>query len=272
MGDCVLLLKARTGGNGLQKILSDPQEGIRLLGLSLLNLSEGKSYQGRWMDREAVLVLLQGDAQVKAGDHNFTGLHRDGVFHQKATSVYVPVGVPFEVENTGSERAEFALCTTVVSELEERLQPFAVYPDEVQDRRVGRENWQREVHDIMVANVEGRVQRIIVGETFNQPGNWSSFPPHKHDDYQPGVEACMEEVYHYRLDPPGGFGVQLIYTADRSLDEAYTVRDRDTFLVPRGYHPLSAAGGYRLYYLWMMAGETGRTMIPHDDPDYAWLK
>jgi len=84
-------------------------------------------------------------------------------------------------------------------------------------------------------------------------------------------EVKQEEIYYFRVDPPQGFGFQRIYTSDGSLDEAYVVRDGDTVIIPRGYHPVAAAPGYSLYYLWMIAG-TQRIMRPRDDPAHAWVK
>jgi 5-deoxy-glucuronate isomerase len=107
----------------------------------------------------------------------------------------------------------------------------------------------------------------MVGETFNPPGHWSSFPPHKHDGRN--GEPKLEEVYHYRIDPPQGFGYQTIYTNDGE-SITHQVRDRDTVLLPYGYHPVSAAPGYRLYYLWAMAGEQ-RELALYEDPAHRWI-
>ena len=111
-------------------------------------------------------------------------------------------------------------------------------------------------------------------------GNWSSYPPHKHDD-TPDSLANNEEIYYFRLGRSGstetsaeGFAVHRTYTADGSIDETLVVRDRDAFLVPRGYHgPCVAAPGYPLYYLNVMAGPNPeRTMAIVDDPAYAWIR
>jgi 5-deoxy-glucuronate isomerase len=111
--------------------------------------------------------------------------------------------------------------------------------------------------------------RILLGETINPPGNWSSYPPHKHDTHEPPHEVRLEEVYLFKIDPPGGFGVQIRY--DGAGEECFTVRDGDVAAIPSGYHPVVAAPGYSLYYLWVMAGE-GRQMIPRLDPAHAWVQ
>jgi 5-deoxy-glucuronate isomerase len=111
-------------------------------------------------------------------------------------------------------------------------------------------------------------------------GNWSSYPPHKHDD-SPGSLVENEEIYYFRLgrrDSPGtsreGFALHRTYTADGSIDETTPVRDGDVFLVPRGFHgPTVAAPGYPLYYLNVMAGPgPSRSMAICDDPDYGWIR
>ncbi len=148
-------------------------------------------------------------------------------------------------------------------------QPFVVRPEEVGVKIVGRENWTREINDILVG--DPRVSRMLIGETFNPPGNWSSYPPHRHEKDEPPDEVKLEEVYYFRLKPAQGFGVQRIYTDDRAIDETYALEDGDVTIMPRGYHPVAAAAGYRLYYLWVLAGMTPK-MLPRAAPAPAWVK
>jgi len=164
--------------------------------------------------------------------------------------------------------AEVAICTAP-SESERPAQ--VITPDQIRVDNVGNWNWRREVHHVISDNVP-QAQRLIVGETFNPPGNWSSYPPHKHDRDDYPFEVNMEEIYHFRLNPPQGFGIQRIYTDEGDIDLTYTVEDQDTVLLPRGYHLVGAAPGYQLYYLWMMVGPNERHMLPCDDPQHAWVK
>jgi 5-deoxy-glucuronate isomerase len=255
---------------GYQDIVgADNAARLKWLRFGLLRLHPGESFTGETETHEVVLVLLEGACDIEAGEASFSGLTRENVFQEKATAVYVPIATTYTVKNTGVKPMEVAVCKAPA---DTKYSPFIVRPEEVWDRPVGRDNFLRHVHDIVVKNAEGNVQRIIVGETFNLPGNWSSYPPHKHDDYKPGVEACMEEVYHYRLNPSHGFGLQSLYTADGSTDEVYRVQDKDTFMIPYGYHPVCAGAGYELYYLWVMAGDVDRVMIPNDDPQHTWVR
>jgi 5-deoxy-glucuronate isomerase len=138
-------------------------------------------------------------------------------------------------------------------------------PAEVEGVARGRGSYSREVHNLFVT--DGHARRLMIGETFNPPGNWSSYPPHKHDGRD--GEPKLEEVYYFRLDPPQGFGQQMLYTADGE-SVTHAVRDGDAVLLPYGYHPVSAPPGYRLYYLWGMAGEQ-RKLALHEDPAHRWI-
>ncbi len=135
---------------------------------------------------------------------------------------------------------------------------------------VGSGNWARQVRTIL--GPEHAAGRLIVGETVNPPGNWSSYPPHKHDEDNPPHEVQLEEVYYFKFDPPGGFGVQLRYDGKGDpADEVFVVRDGDVAIIKSGYHPVVGAPGYAFYYLWVMAGH-GRRMAPALDPRHAWVQ
>jgi 5-deoxy-glucuronate isomerase len=116
---------------------------------------------------------------------------------------------------------------------------------------------------------------MLVGETYTIAGNWSSFPPHKHDVEVVPDEVQQEELYLFKIRPAEGFGVQVFYSRPDSphgeLDEAVAVRENDLTLMPFGYHPVAAPPGYDVYYLWFLTGHK-RLMCPHDDPVYAWIK
>jgi 5-deoxy-glucuronate isomerase len=118
--------------------------------------------------------------------------------------------------------------------------------------------------------------RIVCVEVYTPGGNWSSFPPHKHDEHRTDpagnlVEADLEEIYFYKFDRPGGFALQRVYTRDGSLDVTLVARNNDIILVPRGYHPVSAPYGYNCYYLNFLAG-SAQSLACSDDPDHAWIK
>jgi 5-deoxy-glucuronate isomerase len=209
---------------------------------------------------EAVVVLLAGDATL-AGRR----AHRADVFAERATAVYAPPGTGVSV--AADTRTELALAATVGGELHASpgAEPTAIGPADVVVHDRGRPGWQRAVHDVVADTVAA--QRLLVGETFNAPGQWSSFPPHKHDGGD--GEPALEEVYYYRFDRPDGFGFQGLYEAD-GTERAEFLRHGAVVGIPRGYHPVCAAPGYRLYYLWALVGEE-RQLAMHEDPAHRWL-
>ena len=133
----------------------------------------------------------------------------------------------------------------------------------------GAGNATRQINHIIAP--EFAAHRLLVVEVLTPAGNWSSYPPHKHEVERLPVENDLEEVYAYRFAAAEAFGVQRLYSRDGGLDETWTVRDGDVLLVPRGYHPFCAAHGYDGYYLNALAAEQ-RSMAAEDDPDLAWTR
>jgi len=244
-------------------IASPERQPLDHLRFSLLFAKKDEGFMLEASKVERVLVLLAGKCDVEAGDSTFSNLGRKGVFEEKATAVYVPVGSSCSV--VARTETEVAI---ISSDAEVTHRPQLIPKRNINVRRVGRLNWYREVHDIVTPAV--KAQRLLVGETYNPSGNWSSYPPHRHGRDAPPAESRQEELYHFRLDPASGFGLQRIYTDDHTIDETIVVKDRDTVVIPGGYHPVVAAPGYRLYYLWALAGES-RNLIPYDDPQHSWV-
>ena len=239
--------------------------GLEYLEFDLLHLKHGAAWQGDTGAYEAVIVILGGHCDLLSGSERWEGTgRRADVFEGKATAVYLPPHHPFSVTARDGE-VTAAICK---ASSETGGAPQLILPDDVKTRIAGAHNWRREIHDIAGANVAA--SRLLVGETYNDPGAWSSYPPHKHDVAGSADEVKLEEIYYFRVQPPQGFGIQRIYSADGAMDEVYAIRDGDAVVIPRGYHPVAAAPGYRVYYLWMLAGPE-RVMRPRDDPDHAWV-
>jgi 5-deoxy-glucuronate isomerase len=245
--------------NGLQLLQRRGEHGARELTSYRLRLQAGESHSFSAPDEEAVVVLQEGQGTFAAGGRSWP-VQRAGVFAERATALLLPPGV--DVRVTAATALEAIIVTAPAPPGGD---PVLFGPDAVQVNQRGRGNYSREVHDIFVRDPHGR--RLLVGETFNPPGNWSSYPPHKHDGRD--GEPTLEEVYHYRLDPPQGFGHQMLYTSDGE-SVTHAVRDGDAVLLPYGYHPVAAPPGYKLYYLWAMAGEQ-RKLALHEDPAHKWI-
>jgi len=244
---------------GLHPLQWRGEGGARELTSWRLRLDTGGSATYRSAEEETVVVLQEGRGLFQAGGQQWA-VARSGVFSERATAVYLPPGCAFAV------RADASLEAILVSApASEGGEPAIVRPGDVQALDRGRGLYARSVHNVFVTDPHAR--RLMVGETFNPPGHWSSFPPHKHDGRD--GEPVLEEVYHFRVDPPQGFGIQMLYAADGE-SVTHAVRDGDAVLLPYGYHPVSAPPGYRVCYLWAMAGAERRLAL-HEDPAHQWI-
>jgi 5-deoxy-glucuronate isomerase len=241
-----------------------PERHGDLIGLALSDLDTGESFESPG-DLETVVVVLGGVLDVEAnGESLGSAGGRSSVFEGPGHAVYAPPGTVLRLKATTP--AQLAIATAPAGQ-GAPLKARIIGPGDQRLADVGKGNWSRSVRTIL--GPEHAAGRLLLGETINPPGNWSSYPPHKHDREAPPEEVRLEEVYFFKVDPPEGFGVQVRY--DDAGTEAFTVRDGDSAVIRSGYHPLVAAPGYSLYYLWVMAGD-GRQMIPHFDPAYAWVQ
>jgi len=240
-----------------------PERPGDLIGLALSDLDAGQSFESTG-DLETVVVLLGGVVDVEAnGESLGSAGGRSSVFEGPGHAVYAPPGTVLRLKATTP--AQIAIATAPAGQ-GAPLKARIIGPGDQRLADVGKGNWSRTVRTIL--GPEHAAGRLLLGETINPPGNWSSYPPHKHDREAPPEEVRLEEVYFFKVDPPEGFGVQVRY--DDAGTEAFTVRDGDSAVIRSGYHPVVAAPGYALYYLWIMAGD-GRQMIPSMDPAHAWV-
>ncbi len=256
-------VRGRSPQPGYTHLVGPNNTDLGCLEFGLVSLGDAESWEQGFPGREAVLVVLGGTCDFEVGGRSWPQIgQRSDVFDGPPSCVYVPPGQAFRVRGRGE--AEIAVCLAQTCDGREAA---LIEPDAVGIRHVGEGSFRRDIHDI--ATMDGAVtHRLLVGETYNPPGLWSSYPPHKHDVHEPPAESRLEEVYHFRVKPPQGFGVQRVY--GEGFDEAYAVQDRDTVTIPKGYHPVVAAPGYQLYYLWMLAGDE-RIMHPREDPAHAWI-
>lgn len=228
-------------------------------------LAPGEGLEGGG-DDEVVAVVMQGHVRAHAGDADLGATpYRGDPFRQLGYAAYAPAGAPLRLV-AGDDGAIVAVMSAAPGDDEPGL-PRIIGPDDTRVATVGDGNWRRTVRTLL--GPEHQASRLLVGETLNPPGNWSSYPPHKHDEHVPPDEVALEEVYLFRVTPAGGFGVQLLY--EPGVERTFVVRDGDVAVIRSGYHPVVAAPGYDLYYLWVLAGE-GRQMVPRLDPRHAWVQ
>jgi 5-deoxy-glucuronate isomerase len=265
MAQSKLLIHPSIGENGVVHHVTPANAGWRYVGFELHKLRPGRCGTVDTNDREVCAVLICGKARFTADgfDSGTIGARRS-VFEGLPWSIYLPSGCVASVK--AETDCEVALCSAPA---EGKLKARVIPPSDVDTMTRGTGSNARNVRNIL-SDADDRAESLLVVEVITPGGNWSSYPPHKHDRDALPQESYLEETYYHRLSPPQGFAFQRIYTDDRSLDETLAVSDGDVVLVPRGYHPVGAPHGYDLYYLNVMAGPR-RVWRFHNDPAHEWL-
>jgi 5-deoxy-glucuronate isomerase len=237
--------------------------GWRYVGFEVFDMHPGGRLERDTAGLEQCLVLLSGRASFEVDGRDYGTLGgRQTPFDGRPFALYAP---PRSRVRIGAQtECELAVCAAPASG---RFAPRLIGPDDVGEEVRGTGTNTRYIRHLLPASAEA--ERLIVVEVVTPGGHWSSYPPHKHDTAR-GEETPLEETYYHRLSRPGGFAFQRVYTDDRTLDETMTVEDRDVVLVPRGYHPVSAAHGFDLYYLNTMAGPV-RRWGPSNAPGFEFL-
>ena len=245
--------------------LAKPGDGdLKHLSFAMLSLKAGEKHSLAPCAKETALVLIKGTAAVSAA-----GIGRQVIgprkefFNAKPWTVFLPAQQSCIIEAV--EDSEIAICQANSNRTGDVV---VIPPDKVKEVTIGKANYTRRALIMLDENIPAEF--LFIGEAIVPSGNWASYPPHRHERDALPDEVEMEEVYYFRFDRPQGFGIQKIYTDDRSIDETLTIRDHDTLLIPRGYHPVVAAPGYTLYYLWIMAGKN-RRFLSSIDPDHKWI-
>lgn len=263
-----LLLKSEFGGESPHSSISVTTEsaGWEFCSLNVVHLSAGHSWDGTSGDEELGLVVLGGRCVVHVDGAAWAIGEREHIFSGQPWAVYIPIETPFQI--VAETQSEIAICG---AKAEERHPARLITPDDVAVEIRGAGNAARQINHII--KPEFPAHRLLIVEVFTPSGNWSSYPPHKHDVSRMPAESDLEEIYYYRIHPSDGFGLQRLYTADGEIDEAYVIKDGHLLLVPEGYHAFAVAQGYTGYYLNVLAGnEPVRTMQPADDPAHHWLR
>ena len=239
--------------------------GYEFLSFENRKLGPGQTYRGETAGSELAIVMLGGVCSVKSSRGEWQGIGQRGtVFDGLPYTLYLPIRTSFTVSADAACDLAFCYCKA-----EEEYPARLVTPAHVGIEIRGGGNATRQINSMLPPTF--LAQRLMVVEVFTPGGNWSSYPPHKHDVPSPPAEVDLEEIYYYRIQRPEGFAMQKVYTADRRIDETLTVRDGELVLVPEGYHPVVAAHGYNVYYLNALAG-SARSLACSDDPDFAWVR
>lgn len=260
------LLRKPIGQQGKIHDITPENAGWRYVGFGLYTLAPGERAAEPTQTREVILVLVEGKAQVTGAGVDFGELgDRLDVFERSAPHcVYIPPEADWQVEATTS--CTLAVCSAP-GKGGHRAQQLG--PEGIALETRGQGANTRYINNIAM---EGRdvADSLLVTEVFTPQGNWSSYPPHRHDEDDFPSMTYPEETYYHRLNPTQGYGLQRVFTEDGSLDETMAVANHDVVLVPRGHHPCGAPYGYEMYYLNVMAGPLRKWRF-QNHPDHAWI-
>ncbi len=252
-------------------VLTPDAAGWSFSGLRVLELAAGRSADIATGDMEMLVLPLTGSCVVECDGQRFDLVGRDSVFSAVSDFAYLPTAAQARVSSRQGGR--FALPgATARRRLPVRYGPAA----DVQVELRGRGACSRQVTNFCTP-AAFETDRLIACEVLTPAGNWSSYPPHKHDTERPG-ECVLEEIYYFELGagPAGpGVGYHRVYSSDdRPADLVAEVRSGDVVLVPYGWHgPSMAVPGYDMYYLNVMAGPAAeRAWLICDDPAHAWIR
>ena len=245
--------------------------GWETLHFAARRMKKGEQWQHETAANEYAIVILGGVCSVRSSRGEWLEIgRRPDVFSGMPYTLYLPRHTRFTVEATSdSLDIGYGWCA-----VDADYPPRLVTPDQVPVEIRGGENASRQINGMIPPGFN--CQRLIAVEVYTPSGNWSSYPPHKHDEHREDehgnlLEADLEEIYFYKIDRPEGYAYQRVYTRNGLLDELIMARDSDLVLVPEGYHPVVSARGYTTYYLNFLAG-SAQSLANSDDPDYAWVK
>ncbi|MGL5138133.1 MAG: 5-deoxy-glucuronate isomerase [Beijerinckiaceae bacterium] len=255
----------RAADNGNRPLVDQGDATLSLTYFNLLKLKAGERHAFRLPAHESVIVPMSGvvDITVTGEAFDAVGGRRD-VWSGTADSVYAPVDC--DITLLARSDAEIAVAGGAT---EVATKAFRIAPDAVEMVDVGSPDThsRRRIFHILGQNGNGRAGNLLVSELYADDGCWSGYPPHKHDEDRVG-ETDHEELYHYRFDPPTGFGAQICYRAGEE-PQAFVTRDGDTFLLDKGYHPTVTSPGHRSYIFTILVGRTKRGLVQHFDPAHA---
>jgi 5-deoxy-glucuronate isomerase len=235
---------------GYTKIVDSGNSDLKYIELGRLFLEkEGTVYKSSTTDREIGINILSGifKLTVKTAAGKVYSFEKAGnrmnPFQGSPALIYVPINCEYTLEVL---KGPFdAAVYSSPSSLE--CEPRVISPEEVENKKTGKLNWSRLVRQGIGDNVEAH--RLLLGETLNPSGNWSGYPPHKHDEYNPPNEKPSEEIYWFHFDRPEGFAFIRLYTNENAaepFDEVYLIKEGDIITIKRGYHCMAVAPGYKM--------------------------
>jgi 5-deoxy-glucuronate isomerase len=250
--------------SGVMLSFTPTEAGWETLGFTARRLAPGDVWLGTTGGHEAIIVVLGGKLTIDWGEGQHSIGQRENVFSGYPYSAYLPCDLSFKVR--AETLVEFA---EVRVQSQKKLKPRIIPPAEVGTEVRGSGNATRQI--LRILRPEAEADRLMANEVYTPDGNWSSYPPHKHDTLNLPAECDLDELYYFRVDRPEGFAFLRVYDSAGKQDSTALIRDGDLGLLRSGYHLVAAPPGYRVYYLAVLAG-AARSLAASTDPSYDHLK
>jgi 5-deoxy-glucuronate isomerase len=273
-----LWLPAGRASDGLDPLFISPEKaGWSYAGLRVIELSPGETRTLVTGEDEMAVLPMAGSCEVECESQRFELRGREHVFAKVSDFAYVPIDCELRITSAGGGR--FALPSARATR---RFDPAYGAAEEVPVEIRGAGQASRQINNFLEPEAFP-ADRLIAVEVLTPEGNWSSYPPHKHDEHRSDEES-LEEIYYFEIarlpdrssperEVGAGFGLHRLYTNDGAIDLTESVSHGDAVLIPRGYHgPSVAPPGYDMYYLNVLAGPDERRMAVRDDPDHHWVR
>jgi len=243
--------------------LSREQANWQWMSFVVRRLQPGDAFRTRTEGEEAAFVILGGTCVANWGQGAQELGKRKTVFDGLPYTLYLPA--QSEVSFLAETTCEIAECRVPSAA---RLEPKLITPRDVASSLRGGGNASRQIVDVITPAFPA--DKLMVIEVYTPGGNWSSYPPHKHDVHSPPTEVDLDEIYYYRIQP-GGFALQRLYGGEHAGERTVKAVDGDVVLVHSGYHSVVAGPGYDVYYLNFLAG-SARALAVTEDQDHAWIR
>lgn len=254
--------------NNNQPIVADGKGAVPHAYFNLVKLARGQSFPLCLPGYETMSVVLSGNVDILVDGQIFAAVgQRPDIWSGRADSVYAGSGARIDFKGN-SDAAEIAVAGGVCAE---KFAPFRVTPNEVDMVDVGspETHCHRRIFHVLGQNGAGRAGNLLVSELLCDHGNWSGYPPHKHDTEGDG-ETAHEEIYHYRFRPGNGFGAQYWFTDDGE-QTVHMTRSGDTFTFSSGYHPTVVSPGHEEYIFTILVGLNQRSLVQNFKEEYRHL-
>ena len=236
---------------GYQKIVSPENSDMKNISFAVIKNPVNEKFNGNTGPEENVFIITRGAIKFYLEDKLWDELSREDVFQEPPSAVYLPPYSKYSIEFI--EDGEICVAGCIATG---KFRPQHIEKKHIRIKRAGENMYLRNFSEIIPEDFSA--EKLIVGETITDPGNWACYPPYKHDTDNPPEETALEKLCFFKITPDTGFGSIRIF--NNIEDIIYLIKKDEVVTIPKGYHPICVAPKHQMYYLWVMAGNTRKTI------------